>query len=421
MQIQKTENAFLVGAIFKGENKADIQDQLNELKYLALTSGAKSAGIDLQNLILPNSATFIGKGKLESIKNKAIELKCNLLIFNNDISPSQLKNVQKIIGDELKVIDRTGLILDIFTKHARTKESKTQVELAQLEYFLPRLTRQWTHLERQMGGVGTRAGAGETQIEVDRRLIRNKISKLKKELKKIQKQRITQNKFREKAFRIALIGYTNAGKSTLMNILTNSNVLAEDKLFATLDTTTRKLPLKVGIPVLISDTVGFIRNLPHNLVASFRSTLKEIQDVDLLIKVIDINSNNINEHINTINNVLSELEVSNKRTLFVFNKIDSLDDKNVLNALKNRYNNALFISSLNNTGINQLKDHIENIITSDYDQDEFYLNYEQSKYLNLIYELTNVLNKKPVKNGILLSVEGSKESLKKITQIINGK
>ena len=421
MQIQKTENAFLVGAIFKGENKADIQDQLNELKYLALTSGAKSAGIDLQNLILPNSATFIGKGKLESIKNKAIELKCNLLIFNNDISPSQLKNVQKIIGDELKVIDRTGLILDIFTKHARTKESKTQVELAQLEYFLPRLTRQWTHLERQMGGVGTRAGAGETQIEVDRRLIRNKISKLKKELKKIQKQRITQNKFREKAFRIALIGYTNAGKSTLMNILTNSNVLAEDKLFATLDTTTRKLPLKVGIPVLISDTVGFIRNLPHNLVASFRSTLKEIQDVDLLIKVIDINSNNINEHINTINNVLSELEVSNKKTLFVFNKIDSLDDKNVLNALKNRYNNALFISSLNNTGINQLKDHIENIITSDYDQDEFYLNYEQSKYLNLIYELTNVLNKKPVKNGIILSVEGSKESLKKITQIINGK
>ena len=421
MQIQKTENAFLVGAIFKGENKADIQDQLKELKYLALTSGAKSAGIDLQNLILPNSATFIGKGKLENIKNKAIELKCNLLIFNNDISPSQLKNVQKIIGDELKVIDRTGLILDIFTKHARTKESKTQVELAQLEYFLPRLTRQWTHLERQMGGVGTRAGAGETQIEVDRRLIRNKISKLKKELKKIQKQRITQNKFREKAFRIALIGYTNAGKSTLMNILTNSNVLAEDKLFATLDTTTRKLPLKVGIPVLISDTVGFIRNLPHNLVASFRSTLKEIQDVDLLIKVIDINSNNINEHINTINNVLSELEVSNKRTLFVFNKIDSLDDKNVLNALKSRYNNALFISSLNNTGITQLNDHIENIITSDYDQDEFYLNYEQSKYLNLIYELTNVLNKKPVKNGILLSVEGSKESLKKITQIINGK
>ena len=301
----KREKAFLVGVILKGSSRVQIEEQLEELKFLADTAGADIIGKFTQNRSRPDPATFIGKGKAETIINQASELDCNLIIFNDDISPTQIKNLQKIAGETTKVIDRTGLILDIFTKHAKTKEAKTQVQLAQLEYFLPRLTRIWTHLERQMGGIGTRAGAGETQIEIDRRLIRNQIAKLKRELTAIEKQRKVQNHRRVNAFRIALVGYTNAGKSTLMNALTDADVLVQDQLFATLDTTTRKLEnIEVGIPVLLSDTVGFIRNLPHNLIASFRSTLGEIRDVDLLLKVFDASSDDIHKHIDTVEEVL---------------------------------------------------------------------------------------------------------------------
>ena len=241
----KREKAFLVGVILKGSSKTQIYDQLDELKFLADTAGADTLSITTQSRNKPDAATFIGKGKIESVIIQADELGCDLIIFNDDISPTQIKNLQNIVGEELKVIDRTGLILDIFTKHAKTKEAKTQVELAQLEYFLPRLTRQWTHLERQMGGIGTRAGAGEAQIEIDRRLIRNKISRLKSDLLAIEKQRKVQNHGREDTYRIALVGYTNAGKSTLMNALTGAQVLVQDQLFATLDTTTRKLNIDV--------------------------------------------------------------------------------------------------------------------------------------------------------------------------------
>ena len=308
----KREKAFLVGVILKGSSRVQIEEQLEELKFLADTAGADIIGKFTQNRSRPDPATFIGKGKAETIINQASELDCNLIIFNDDISPTQIKNLQKIAGETTKVIDRTGLILDIFTKHAKTKEAKTQVQLAQLEYFLPRLTRIWTHLERQMGGIGTRAGMGETQIEIDRRLIRNQIAKLKRELTAIEKQRKVQNHRRVNAFRIALAGYTNAGKSTLMNALTDADVLVQDQLFATLDTTTRKLEnIEVGIPVLLSDTVGFIRNLPHNLIASFRSTLGEIRDVDLLLKVFDASSDNIHEHIDTVEEVLKEMDMPN--------------------------------------------------------------------------------------------------------------
>ncbi len=285
----KREKAFLIGVVLKGSSSAQILEQLEEMEFLADTAGADIVSKTTQSRNMPDPATFIGKGKTQTIINQAKELECELIIFNDDISPTQLKNLQKEAGENIKVIDRTGLILDIFTKHAKTKEAKTQVQLAQLEYFLPRLTRQWTHLERQMGGIGTRAGAGETQIEIDRRLIRNQISKLKRELTAIEKQRKVQNHSREEAFRIALVGYTNAGKSTLMNALTDADVLVQNQLFATLDTTTRKLEnIDVCIPVLLSDTVGFIRNLPHNLIASFRSTLGEIRDVSVLIGVFSV-------------------------------------------------------------------------------------------------------------------------------------
>jgi GTP-binding protein HflX len=416
----KREKAFLIGVVLKGSSTVQIKEQLNELEFLADTAGADTMSISTQNRNKPDPATFIGKGKVESIINQSKELECNIIIFNDDISPTQIKNLQKAAGDEIKVIDRTGLILDIFTKHAKTKEAKTQVQLAQLEYFLPRLTRQWTHLERQMGGIGTRAGAGETQIEIDRRLIRNHIAKLKKELTAIEKQRKVQNHGRGDAFRIALVGYTNAGKSTLMNALTDAGVLVQDQLFATLDTTTRKLEnIDVGIPVLLSDTVGFIRNLPHNLIASFRSTLGEIRDVDLLLKVFDVSSENIHEHIETVEKVLKDMDMPNKTSIVVLNKIDAILEPKILSGLKTRFKEASFVSSLKDIGLNMLRDRIENTITSEYQKDVFHLSFKQTKLLDTIYTLTRVIKKKSDYNGISLEVEGNKRSLEKIRQIIN--
>lgn len=415
----KREKAFLVGVVLKGSTRIQIDEQLEELEFLADTAGADIISKTSQSRSMPDPATFIGKGKTQTIINQAKELKCGLIIFNDDISPTQLKNLQKEAGENIKVIDRTGLILDIFTKHAKTKEAKTQVQLAQLVYFLPRLTRQWTHLERQMGGIGTRAGAGETQIEIDRRLIRNQIAKLKKELTAIEKQRKVQNHGREEAFRIALVGYTNAGKSTLMNALTDADVLVQDQLFATLDTTTRKLEnIDVGLPVLISDTVGFIRNLPHDLIASFRSTLGEIRDVDLLLKVFDASSEQLHEHIETVEAVLKEMDMPNKTSIMVLNKIDAITEAHKLAGLKTRFKEASFISSLKNLGLNTLSDQIEDRITSEFQKVIFYLSFNQTKLLDIIYTLTRVLKKKSDYNGIRLEVEGNKRSLKKIRQLI---
>ena len=415
----KREKAFLVGVILKGSSRVQIIEQLEELEFLADTAGADIIGKFTQSRNKPDATTFIGKGKAQTIINQAIELECHLIIFNDDISPTQIKNLQKIAGETTKVIDRTGLILDIFTKHAKTKEAKAQVKLAQLEYFLPRLTRIWTHLERQMGGIGTRAGAGETQIEIDRRLIRNQIAKLKIELTAIEKQRQVQSHRREDAIRIALVGYTNAGKSTLMNALTDAGVLVQDQLFATLDTTTRKLEnIEIGIPVLLSDTVGFIRNLPHNLIASFRSTLGEIRNMDLLLKVFDASSENIHEHIATVEEVLKEIDMPDKASIIVLNKIDAISEPLKLSGLKTRFKDACFISSLKDIGLNILIDRIKKTITSEFQKDVFYLSFKQTKLLDTIYTLTRVIKKKSDYNGIRLEVEGNRKSLNKIRQII---
>ena len=414
----KREKAFLVGTVLRGITLSQVEEQLEELKSLADTAGADTLSISTQNRNKPDPATFIGKGKVERIINQSKELECNIIIFNDDVSPTQIKNLQKAAGDEIKVIDRTGLILDIFTKHAKSKEAKTQVELAQLVYLLPRLSRQWTHLERQMGGIGTRAGAGETQIEIDRRLIRNQISRLKKELENIEKQRKVQSHGREGAYRIALVGYTNAGKSTLMNTLTDAEVLVQDQLFATLDTTTRKLELDVGITVLISDTVGFIRNLPHDLIASFRSTLGEIRDVDLLLKVFDASSDTIHEHIDTVEEVLKDLNLSEKSGLTVFNKIDVIREPEILEGLKKRFQDASFISSREKLGIDILTEKLSSIITSEFKQDVFHLSFKQTKLLDTIYALTRVIKKKSDYDGIRLEVEGSRRSLDKIRQML---
>ncbi|MFP4556521.1 MAG: GTPase HflX [Bacteroidales bacterium] len=313
------EKAILVGVQLKDQPAELVNDYLDELEFLAETAGASVKKSFVQKLTSPNPRTFIGSGKLKEIKGYVEENEIDLVVFDDELSASQLRNLERDFGK--RILDRTNLILDIFAQRAKTAYAKTQVELAQYQYLLPRLTRMWTHLERQRGGIGLR-GPGETEIETDRRIIRDRISKLKKELQTIDKQMATQRKNRGSLVRVALVGYTNVGKSTIMNMLSKSDVFAEDKLFATLDTTVRKVVVD-NLPFLLSDTVGFIRKLPHQLVESFKSTLDEVREADVLIHVVDISHPSFDEQIAVVNETLRELGVDDKPTLLVFNKIDA--------------------------------------------------------------------------------------------------
>ena len=312
------EKAVLIGVISQNQSIETANEYLEELNFLVQTAGGKTVARFQQKLSHPDPKTFVGKGKLEEITAFIKSNQIGLAVFDDELSPSQIRNIEKITG--CKVLDRTNLILDIFAKRARTAQAKTQVELAQNTYLLPRLTRMWTHLEKQRGGIGVR-GPGETEIETDRRAIRNKIAILKEKLKEIEKQNATQRKQRYGILRVALVGYTNVGKSTLMNLLSKSNVFAENKLFATLDTTVRKVVLN-DTPFLLSDTVGFIRKLPHDLVESFKTTLEEVREADILLHVIDISHPSFEEQIEVVQQTLVELNAANKPTILVFNKID---------------------------------------------------------------------------------------------------
>jgi len=311
-------SGILVGVELKGQ-KTPLSEYLDELKFLATTYNVETIKIFTQKLEKPDPATFIGKGKAEEIKNFIDNHPVDVVIFDDELSPVQQRNLEKLF--QKRVMDRTMLILEIFVQRARTSYAKAQVQLAQYEYLLPRLTGMWTHLERQRGGTGTRGGAGEKEIETDRRIIKNKIAQLKKQLKEIDKQMFVQRKNRSQLVRATLVGYTNVGKSTIMNLLSKSNVFVENKLFATLDTTTRKIILDTT-PILISDTVGFIRKLPHQLVESFKSTLDEAREADILIHVVDCAHPNFEEQIKVVQQTLQEIGASEKPTIFVFNKID---------------------------------------------------------------------------------------------------
>ena len=314
----KTENAVLVGLITPEQNERQVKEYLDELAFLADTAGAITVKKYTQKLDYPNQTTFVGKGKLQEIKEYVAEHEIGLVIFDDELSAKQIRNIEKELG--VKILDRTNLILDIFAKRAQTAYAKTQVELAQYKYMLPRLTRLWTHLERQRGGVGMR-GPGETQLETDRRIILDIISKLKKDLEVIDKQMSSQRKNRGKMVRVALVGYTNVGKSTLMNLLCKTEVFAEDKLFATLDTTVRKMIIG-NLPFLLSDTVGFIRKLPTELIESFKSTLDEVREADLLLHIVDISHPTFEEQIEVVNRTLAEIDKTPKPVIVVFNKID---------------------------------------------------------------------------------------------------
>lgn len=365
------EDCVLVGVITQQVSEETATEHLDELEFLALTAGAITKNRFLQKLTLPNPKTFVGSGKLEEIKEFIQAENIKLVIFDDELSPSQLRNIEREL--ECKILDRNILILDIFASRARTSHAKTQVELAQLQYMLPRLTRMWTHLERQKGGIGLR-GPGESQIESDRRVIQMRIALMKEKLKEIDKQMTTQRSNRGQIVRVALVGYTNVGKSTIMNMLSKSDVFAENKLFATLDTTVRKVVIE-NLPFLLTDTVGFIRKLPHQLIESFKSTLDEVREADLLVHVLDISHPNFEEHFNVVNETIAELEDTEKPTILVFNKIDAYvhipkeeDDpspivrENIsLEELKKTWmskmnnKNCVFISAENKDNIEELK------------------------------------------------------------------
>lgn len=365
------ESAVLIGVAGQDQNDREVNEFLNELAFLTETAGANPIHKFIQRLDMPNPKTYVGSGKLAEIEDYVKKENIDLVIFDDELSPSQIRNVERVL--KRRILDRTNLILDIFAKRAKTAHAKTQVELAQYQYLLPRLTRMWTHLERQRGGIGLR-GPGETEIETDRRIIRNKIARLQHQLEKIDKQKEIQRKHRGKLVRVALVGYTNVGKSTIMNLMSKTDLFAENKLFATLDTTVRKVIID-NLPFLLSDTVGFIRKLPHHLVESFKSTLDEVREADMLLHVVDISHPNFEEQINIVHQTLQELGALNKPTYLVFNKIDAYhfiekeeDDltpvsrENLsLQELKNTWmakNNAssIFISALHKTNISELKD-----------------------------------------------------------------
>jgi GTP-binding protein HflX len=313
------EKAVLVGVITQNQTEEQAKEHIDELAFLAETAGAVTYKKFLQKIQVPNPKTFLGSGKMDEVREYVSENEIEMVIFDDDLSPSQMRNVERILN--VKILDRSNLILDIFASRAQTAHAKTQVELAQYEYLLPRLTGMWTHLERQKGGIGMR-GPGETQIETDRRIIKEKITLLKKKLQKIDKQKAVQRGNRGQLVRAALVGYTNVGKSTIMNVLSKSEVFAENKLFATLDTTVRKVVIE-NLPFLLSDTVGFIRKLPHQLVESFKSTLDEVRESDVLIHIVDISHPNFEDHYKVVNETLSEIDKEEKPTIVVFNKIDA--------------------------------------------------------------------------------------------------
>jgi GTP-binding protein HflX len=370
-QIQEEEKAVLVGLIQKEQTQEQVDEYLDELAFLAETAGAIAVKRFTQKLQHPDSRTFVGKGKLEEIKNYCASKNIDLLIFDDELSGSQIQNIEKEVG--VKTIDRSDLILDIFARRARTAQAKVQVELAQYQYLLPRLKGMWKHLERQGGGIGTR-GPGETEIETDRRIVKDKISLLRKRLSEIDKQSFTQRKDRGEFIRVALVGYTNVGKSTIMNLLTKSDVFAENKLFATLDTTTRKVVFE-NTPFLLSDTVGFIRKLPHHLVESFKSTLDEVREADILLHVVDISHPQHEEQIGVVNKTLQEINAFNKPIVTIFNKMDQYAEKNfdswleeevkveILRELYEKWENltegnAVFISATERQNIDELRSKI---------------------------------------------------------------
>ena len=418
LQNQSKLDRVIIAALFTDSPCYEHEYQMDELERLIDTLGGIVIDKVIQYRKKIDPKFYIGKGKLKNLYEYALESKCNYIVINNDISPSHIKNIQSYFKDKIFIKDRVGIILDIFDKHAKTKESKTQIKLAQLEYLLPRLTRQWTHLERQMGGIGTRGGPGETQIEIDRRLIRNQIIKLKNELLKISKIRKTQKSNRKNIFKVSLVGYTNAGKSTIMQKISNAKIYIKDELFATLDTNTKKISIDKSNHFLLSDTVGFIRNLPDNFIASFRSTLGELIDSDLLLKVIDLSSPEYFNHLISIDNVLDYLKITKKKYLIIFNKIDLVDNKTLIKNLKNKYPDSIFVSGFKNNNIDLILDRIKYLMNRKNISKSLILPYNKTHFLDKIYNYFEIVDRKDCEEGIKICINGNKDQINNLIKQI---
>jgi GTP-binding protein HflX len=411
--IQK-ERVILVGLYGPDIARTQAEEYLEELEMLTDTAGGITIEKVLQNKTRPDVSTYVGKGKLQELKGQMKAMNIGTIIFDDDLSPTQIRNIEA--GTDAKVLDRSALILDIFASRAKTSAAKTQVELAQLQYLLPRLTRYWTHLSRQSGGIGTK-GPGETQIETDRRIIGQRIAVLKSKLEKLDKQRTTQRKGREGMNRISLVGYTNAGKSTLMNALTSTGVLAENQLFATLDSTVRRHELE-NHEVLLSDTVGFIRKLPHNLIESFKSTLDEVREADILLHVVDGSSNMSHEYIDVVEETLEELDSADKRTLLVFNKVDKMDSEKIA-AAKDEHPDAVFISAERGIGLSNLEKRIEDLIEEEYSSHTLKIPVAKYKAVAFIHENANVEEEKYVGSDVEMTFSIAKKDFKQLSHLLD--
>jgi GTP-binding protein HflX len=388
VQDHTPETALLVGVITPDDSRWAVRDNLDELAHLAETAGATVTGRVTQSLTRINPVTYIGSGKARELQRRVAEEGADLVIFDDDLAPVQVRNLEKLI--DCKLLDRSGLILDIFASRAQTAASKTQVELAQLQYMRSRLTRMWTHLSRQKGGIGTK-GPGEKQIETDRRLIGERISKLREKLDAIDRQRTTQRKGRRRQTRVSLVGYTNAGKSTLMNALAGAGVLAENRLFATLDATTRLVELDDNKEVLLSDTVGFIRKLPHGLVESFKSTLDEVRESDLLVHMVDVTHPRFEDQMRVVDATLRDLGADDKPTLVVFNKVDTLEDHGLLPALRREHPDAAFVSALRGIGLDGMKEDLLALVERDFVEREVLIPVTEPALIARIHRLADVL------------------------------
>ncbi len=409
------EKAVLIGVALPSHQRWMVEDNLMELRFLAATSGVEVVDQVVQERSHINPAYFIGKGKVEELSQLLKMYDAATVIFDDDLTPAQIRNLER--ATSAKIIDRSTLILDIFAQHARTRAAKTQVELAQLQHLLPRLTRQWTHLSRQVGGIGTK-GPGETQLETDRRLIRKRIEALRSELERIDRQRDTRRKGRKREFRVSLIGYTNVGKSTLMNLLSGADVLVEDQLFATLDSTIRRVQLDADHHILLSDTVGFIRKLPHNLVESFKSTLDEVLDADLLLHVVDISHPVFEEQIKTVLEVLRELGASEKPILTVFNKIDLLKEKELIGSMRRQFPDSVFVSATRQIRTGKLKEALVKYVERNFVTQSIEIPIALSGLLNTIHSQAVVEHQEFLDETIQIRYRTTPAIREKITRLI---
>lgn len=412
------DKAILVAVRTREISKERVEEHLQELEMLAETAGAETILKIVQDRDRYDSAFFIGKGKAEEIKELAELNEITIVIFDEDLTPTQVRNLEKMI--DKKILDRSGLILDIFASHAKTNQAKTQVELAQLQYLLPRLTRAWTHLSKQYGGIGTK-GPGETQIETDRRIVRTRISKLKEKLKKIESQQNTKSLGRNDQIKATIVGYTNAGKSTLLNLLTEATVYAENKLFATLDSTTRAYQLSQQKKILLTDTVGFIRKLPHHLVASFRTTLNVVSEADLIIHVIDISNPYFEDHIKVVDDTLESLNCKEKHQIKIFNKIDILEDKSRMNYIKNVYPDCIMISAERGINITALKELFIDFYEKNFVENKIRTDHSKSHLVAKVHSLVDDLETEYDDFGITIKYKTTKQINEQILRLFNGK